>query len=50
VAQESGASPEEVKSTVQREFPDWGHRHLRSCWYPKRLATSTSFSPLSLRS
>ena len=24
VAQESGASPEEVKSTVQREFPDWG--------------------------
>jgi hypothetical protein len=23
-AQESGASPEEVGSTVQREFPDWG--------------------------
>ena len=24
VAQQSGASPEEIKSTVQREFPDWG--------------------------
>ncbi len=24
VAQESGASPEEVGSTVQQEFPDWG--------------------------
>ena len=24
VARESGASPEEVKTTVQREFPDWG--------------------------
>ncbi len=23
-ARESGASPEEVRSTVQREFPDWG--------------------------
>ncbi len=25
-ARESGASPEEVKSTVQREFPEWGQR------------------------
>jgi hypothetical protein len=29
VARESGASPEEVGSTVQQEFPDWGPALVR---------------------
>jgi SEC-C motif len=42
VARESGASAEEVRSTVQREFPDWGQA-LSKWLVPKTPADLTGY-------
>jgi hypothetical protein len=42
VARESGVSPEEVRSTVQHEFPDWGPA-LAKLLVPKTRADLTGY-------
>jgi hypothetical protein len=42
VAQETGASAEEVRSTVEREFPDWG-RAFGKLLIPKTPANLTNY-------